>query len=196
MQRCPRGWILAAALTPVTAAVLGAGEMPRRKGTVPDQFMLYFCAPGVDPGEPGDDQGPPREVRRQFTERRGCNVGEFSISWRDTEPSDPGDGPSSYDFSGVRPPEHALRQEHVICHLHYYRSRWAGKYRFADTPRYNRLLERWAEAACRFAREKLGASIFEAEGNERDLVDPGTYRPHYPDWHFFYMDRVKAIHRG
>lgn len=51
MQRCPRGWILAAALTPVTAAVLGAGEMPRRKGTVPDGFMLYFCAPGVDPGD-------------------------------------------------------------------------------------------------------------------------------------------------
>ena len=173
----------------------GAAEVPRR-GEVPEGFMLTFTAPGVDPGEPGDDQGPPRKIRRQFIERSGCNVGEFGVAWRDTERSDPGDGPSSYDFSKCKPGRWDRAQEHLICHLHFFSVAWAGKYRFADTPRYNKLLARWAEAACRYARETWGVSIFETGGNERDLVDPRTYKPHFPDWHFYYMDPIKAIHAG
>ncbi len=182
-----------AALLCATAAL--PAEVPRR-GSVPEGFMLAFTAPGVDPGEPGDDQGPPRSIRRRFIEQSGCNVGEFHISWADTEPEDPGDGPSTYDFSGVRPSEWDLKQEHLIVDLRFFGNRWAGEFRFTDVPRYNRLLERWAEAACRFARERYGARIFETGGNERDLVAPDTYRPHFPDWHFFYMDPIKAIHAG
>jgi len=169
-------------LVGIVAGLLATGTRPAAKqGTLPDGFMLYFCAPGVDPGEPGDDQGPPREVRRRFTELTGCNVGEFAIVWGDTERENPGDGPSRYDFSRVRPPKHVLRQEHLICHLHFFGNRWAGKFRFTDVSRYNELLERWAEAACRFAREKFGVSLFETGGNERDLVDPKLYKPHYPE---------------
>ena len=167
-----------------------------RRGKVPDNFMLYFAAPGVDPGEPGDDQGPPRAVRRRFIAQTGANVGEFTISWAGTERKDPGDGESAYDFSRVRPPAHPLRQKFLICKLRFFGNPWAQRFRFTDTARYNELLERWAEAACRFARSKFGATIFETGGNERDLVHPDVYRPHFPDWHFYYMDPIKAIHRG
>jgi hypothetical protein len=177
---------------------LGTREAPAPgpRGEVPENFMLYFAAPGVDPGEPGDDQGPPRDIRRAFIEQTGCNVGEFSISWGDTEKSDPGDGPPEYDFSGVSAPPHVLSQPHLLCHLRFFGNGWAEKFRFTDIPRYNALLERWAEAACRFAAEQYGVSSFATGGNERDLVDPKVYRPHFPDWHYYYMDPIKAIHRG
>lgn len=176
----------------------GAGparEKPRR-GAVPKGFMLSFVAPGVDPGQPGDDQGPPWAIRRRFLRMTGCNTGGFTIRWADTEPTDPGNGPSKYDFSRVRPDPEDLKQEHVICYLDFFGNPWAERFRFSDIPRYNRLLERWAEAACRFARHKFAVSIFETGGNERDLVAPETYRPHFPDWHFYYMDPIKAVHAG
>ena len=173
-----------------------AGAPPVRHGQVPEGFMLWFAAPGVDPGEPGDDQGPPRATRRAWTDQTAANVGTFGIGWADTESSDPGDGPSEYDFSGVRPQDYVLGRQHLICHLRFFGNPWADKFRFTDIPRYNRLLERWAQAACRFARERYGVSIFETGGNERDLVHPDTYKPHYPDWHFYYMDPIKVIHRG
>jgi len=181
-----------------TAAELPAHEPAPRalRGRVPEGFMLWFAAPGVDPGQPGDDQGPPREVRRRVTAQTGANVGTFGIGWADTEPQDPGDGPSRYDFSRVKPADHVLAQPFVLCELHFFGNPWAERFRFTDRERYHRLLERWAKAACRYAREEYGVTLFETGGNERDLVDPATYRPHYPDWHFFYMDPIRAIHRG
>ncbi len=143
MQNLPQA-VLIATLTALLGASAIAARPPR--GALPDSFMLYFCAPGVDPGEPGDDQGPPRQVRRRFTELTGCNVGEFAIAWGDTEREEPGDGPSRYDFSRVRPPKHVLQQEHIICHLIHFGNRWAGKFRFTDVSRYNELLRRWASA--------------------------------------------------
>jgi hypothetical protein len=181
------------------AGVSGQSCVPASKskrGSVPKGFMLYFAAPGVEPGQPGDDQGPPMAVRRQFIHKGGANVGEFSISWAQTEPQDPGDGPSTYDFSACRPDQYVLRQPFIICHLNFMGNPWADKLWFKDKARYMRLLERWACAACRFARNKFGAKLFETGGNERDLVDPAVYKPYYPDWHFFYMDPIKAIHRG
>lgn len=176
------------------AAPEPAGRQPA--GTVPDGFMLYFAAPGVDPGEPGDDQGPPQEIRRQVIDATGANVGEFGMHWGDTQPEDPGEGEPRFDFSRVVPDPRDLSRRHLICHLHFFGTPWAERFRFSDIPRYNRCLERWAEAACRFARETYGVTLFETGGNERDLVAPETYRPHFADWHFYYMDPIRAIHRG
>lgn len=169
---------------------------PARRGPVPPGFLLAFTAPGVEPGQPGDDQGPPYRRRRAHVNRTGCNLGGFGIHWGATEPQDPGDGPSRYDFSGVRPDPWDLRQPHVIVYLDHMGNPWADRLQFTAPQRYHQLLERWAEAACRFARERYGATRFEAGGNERDLVAPETYRPHYPDWHYFYMAPLQAIHRG
>jgi len=173
-------------------------EAPREllRGAVPKGFMLSFVAPGVEPGQPGDDQGPPWNLRRRFIRMTGSNTGSFTIRWADTEPTDPGDGSSKYDFSRVRPDPEELKQKFVICYLDFFGNPWAEKFRFDDVARYNRLLEHWAEAACRFARRRFGVSIFETGGNERDLVAPETYKPHFPDWHFYYMDPIKAVHAG
>ncbi len=166
------------------------------RGDVPAGMMLWFAAPGVDPGEPGDDQGPPRAIRREFVRKTAANVGTFGIGWGDTQREAPTDAGDGFDFTRVRPSEETLKQKFVICNLHFFGNPWAEEFRFSDIPRYNRHLENWAEAACRYAREQFGVTIFATGGNERDLVAPDTYKPHYPDWHFFYMDPIKAIHRG
>jgi hypothetical protein len=186
----PKAWAASqAAAEPADAPVPWRGRLP-------EDFMLTFTAPGCEPWENCDDVGPPRRVRNRYMDLAGCNVGELGISWGDTEPNDPEDGPSTYDFSGVRLARRDREKGHLICHLHFFGNRWAGKFRFSDPARYNELLGWWAEAACRFARAKYGATVFETGGNERDLVAPETYRPHFPDWHFYYMDPIKAIHAG
>lgn len=176
----------------------GADEQPGppRRGEVPEGFMLSFTAPGVDPGEPGDDQGPPRRLRRKFVDGTGCNTAWFTIRWADTERQDPGEGLSKYDFSKAKPGRWERRHKYLICKLDFFGNPWADKFRFTDRERYMKLLERWAEAACRYARRKWGVTMFMTGGNERDLVDPKVYKPHYPDWHFFYMDPIKAVHAG
>jgi len=171
-------------------------QRPDPQGEVPEGFMLWFAAPGVDPGQPGDDQGPPHKIRQKFIQQTGTKVGTFTISWASTQPEAPGDGPPKYDFSRVKPSRRTLANKYVICKLHFFHQPWADRYRFSDPQRYHRALEAWAEAACRFAREKYGVNLFETGGNERDLVDPRVYRPHFADWHYFYMDPIKSIHRG
>lgn len=172
-----------------------APEEPPRRGEVPEGFMLRLSDPGCDPGQDCDDVGPWSAIRRAFIEQSGANLGGFGISWPETEPRPPVDGVHTYDFSMVQPDPWELKQKYVICHLHHFGG-WMGELQFKDRETYNSYLEKWAEAACRFAREKFGVTIFECGGNERDLVAPETYRPHYPDWHHYYMDPVKAIHRG
>lgn len=169
---------------------------PPEKAEVPDGFMLTLTAPGCEPGSDCDDVGPPWKLRDEAFALTGANIGHCGLAWGDTEPSDPGEGPSTYDFSHAKLPDRAKGKQYLICELTFFGNPWAEQFRFSDRERYNRLLERWAEAACRFAREEWGVTLFSAGGNERDLVAQETYSPHFPDWHFFYMDPIKAIHRG
>lgn len=185
------------AMTALAAQTMLAERAPGLDGVVPPGFMLMLNAPGCEPDEDCDDVGPPSAIRRKFKDIAGENVGSFGIGWGGTQKEDPGDGPNVYDFSGVKPDPYEVGREHLICHLGFFGNPWAEKFRFTDIPRYNRLLEDWAEAACRFARETYGDRvIFETGGNERDLVARETYTPHYPDWHYYYMDPVRAVHRG
>ncbi|NOY81010.1 MAG: hypothetical protein GXP31_08395 [Kiritimatiellaeota bacterium] len=181
--------------TPRPVSPFRTGSPPARS-PVPPGFMLWFAAPGCDPGGNGDDMGPPTAVRRKWMDRAGVNTATFTISWADTEPKPPINGRHKFDFSRVRPSRWVRKHPYIIAKLHFFDNPWAGVFRFKDIPRYNRRLAEWAEAACRFARERYGVTLFQTGGNERDLVAPETYRPHFPDWHFFYMDPVKAVHRG
>lgn len=185
-----RASLLAAAILTLCPVAQG---LPR--GRVPPGFMLSMTAPGVDPGEPGDDQGPPRALRAAIIARTGCNTDTLTIRWADTERTDPGEGPSRYDFSAI-PARRVAPGRYLIVELDFFGNPWAEAFRFTDIPRYNRLLERWAEAACRYARHRLGTDLFSTGGNERDLVAPQTYQPHFADWHFYYMDPIRAIHAG
>ncbi len=184
-------------LVGMLAVAAGAGEAVPARGEVPEGFMLMLTAPGCDPGEDCDDVGPPRKIRRKFQDLAGQNTGHFGIDWGSTQKEDPGDGEPVYDFSGVTVDPWERNHKYLICHLRFFGNPWAEKFRFTDIPRYNRLLEQWAEAACRYARETYGDRvIFSTGGNERDLVAPETYRPYFPDWHYYYMDPIKAVHRG
>lgn len=167
-----------------------------RRGTLPDGFALDIGNIGCDPEEQCDDVGPPVAIRNQFVAQSGDNYGHWGIGWGETQPEDPIDGEAVYDFSKVKPDPLEVGKKYVSCYLHHFGNPWAEEFRFSDIDRYNKHLERWAEAAARFARETYGTTIFQAGGNERDLVAKDQYQPHFPDWHFFYMDPVKAIHRG
>lgn len=187
---------------PVTAAEARkfvadhAPEKAPRRGVLPPGFMLTFTDPGCEPGGDCDDVGTWHSIRNAFAAQAGSNMEYMGVGWGSTEKKDPGDGASVYDFSGVSMSERTRNARYVICGIDFFGNPWAEEFRFTDIPRYNALLERWAEAACRYVNEKFGVTMFMTGGNERDLVAPETYRPHFQDWHYFYMDPVKAIHRG
>lgn len=182
-----------------------AAQRPRLaplRDKLPPGFMLTFTDPGCNPGQDCDDVGPWNSIRRAYFDQSGCNQSGYGIGWGDTEREPPKDGKHTYDFSRVKPDAWTLGKEYVICHLDHFSNGWANKLQFstpvdgADRERWRKELEAWAEAACRFAREKYGAELFMCGGNERDLVAKETYAGQYADWYQYYMDPVIAIHKG
>ncbi len=172
------------------------GDMPRRD-RIPPMFMLTFTDPGCNPGQDCDDVGPWRSIRRAYFDQSGCNQSAYGIGWGDTEPAPPRDGKHTYDFSRVKPDAWTLSKEHVICNLDNLSCGWANEMQFSDKrEQWRKELEAWAEAACRFAREKYGTTLFMTGGNERDLVAKETYKGQYPDWYQYYMDPILPIYRG
>lgn len=166
-----------------------------RKGQIAKGFMLTITDPGCDPGENCDDVGPYSSIRRAYKDVAGVNQGEFGINWGDTEPAAPVDGKHTYDFSRVNPTAWTLKHKYLICHLGHFGS-WADSLQKTDRAQYNRNLEAWAEAACKYAREKFGVTLFMAGGNERDLLAESSFTPHFKNWYEYYMDPVIAIHKG
>lgn len=168
---------------------------PPRKGVLPEGFMLTLNAPGCEPGEECDDVGPLYSIRNAYKRLSGQNLYHYGINWSGTEPKAPVNGKHTYDFSGVVVDDFTLSHEYIICHLGHFGG-WAADLQFKDTDQYNAYLEKWAEAAARFARETYGTTLFECGGNERDLIAESTFAPHFPNWYEYYMSPVKAIYKG
>jgi len=166
------------------------------RGEVPEGFLLGLTAPGCNPGSNCDDVGPPWKVREAAIRKTGVNWGNITIAWRTTEPIPPNSSGHHYTFDKLEFPKRELERRHLVVHLDFFGNPWAERFRFKDRKRYNELLAEWAHAACAYARKRFGATLFATGGNERDLVAKQTYQPYFPDWHYYYMDPIKAVHRG
>jgi hypothetical protein len=129
---------------------------------------IYFGATWVS-GEPGhDDQGPPRPVLRSVEDRiPGINCRSDGISWGDVEKVDPGDGPSTYDWTPIRRMHNLTYPGMLYVGIGTWND-WAEEIRESEPERYRKLRDRFLKA-CVNELEKWGVEYYSAGWNEPEL---------------------------
>jgi len=179
----------------VTISISVACQPSRaQRGAVPPGFLLSATVPVSDDPN-ADNVGAPRAVLAELYAKTAATAFGMGYDWAKCEPKDPGDGPSKYvwpDRSNDPFMKIPNLERIVSFNIH---NPWADALRKKDKARYWRLLERFITAAARDARENYGARYFRVPGNEPSLkscTPNPVYKPEYPDWHYWYMDR--AIH--
>lgn len=128
---------------------------------------IYFGATVVSHGPGGDDQGPPGPILQALIDLSGLDCRSGGVSWGGVERSDPGDGESIYDWSGMLSDADLYKDGLTYCHIELWNS-WAEKLRKIEPERYRTLAERFVAEAAR-VYGSVGIRHFSLGFNEPEM---------------------------
>lgn len=200
MVRQKPGWAFAVAvsflLLTVSAGTAQDPEEGKVRSPVPEGFLLSSNSPVSDPSdENADNVGPPLAVLAGLYAKTGANLTGIRFNWQECEPGPPQDGRHAYTWPDTsKDPFLRIPKLETIASFDL-KNQWAEELKKKDKEAYWQYVEAFVEAAAGHARRVYGTRYFRVPGNEPSLTSVArkpVYKPEYPGWNFWYMDR--AIH--
>ena len=190
----PRHVVMGAALCALVAI---SSQAPAKRAEIRPGQYFGITATGCPEAHCDDFIGFPVERKDEILTMTGANLGGASVFWEKCEKSDPGDGPSQYDWSSLDDNDQASNRRFTLMIGIKVASEWADALRLTDKERWSRLVERFSEAAARECRRRWGdrAKFYHVPGNEPSLKDEKSLPEGY-NWYTWYMEPAIHIYNG